>query len=150
MKYLLAILIFSLSCNYTFGQIERTDLARWTIYSEVRSLGDLVASLKYMVKEKDTTYIILFRNLQYTHINDVQSISFNSDSAVLNSLYQILSETLDSKNRKQNTFKLGNKDVIATCIKVPGMKSVNIKLAETGAYFGLTRKELDKLFNKHK
>lgn len=90
----------------------------------------------------------MFNNLKYKSITDIQSIRFSEDGGTLNSLYQILSETFDLETGKHNTFKLGKEDIAATSNKMMGVKYIDLMIIGKGSYFNLTKKQLDKLFNR--
>lgn len=141
-----ALLFFTLvNCS---AQIQKTSLPELINIGEVKSGLVFVASLNYIINTKDTSYTIFFNNDKYKTITDIQSIVFNEDGGVLNSLYQILNETFEMEKGKQNSLKLGDDDLVITSNKTMGVKYIDIMKIKNGAYFSLTRKQLDKLFNK--
>jgi hypothetical protein len=141
-------LFLLLSPIFSFTQIQKTTLPESVKIGEVKSVGVFFAELSYIVVDQDTVYNLMFKNQKYSSITDIQSIQFSEDGETLGSLYQILNETFDLEKGKHNTFKLGKQDIAATLNKMMGTKYINVMIIGTGAYFNLTKKQLDKLFNK--
>lgn len=100
--------------------------------------------LDYYVKATDTTYLLTFANKNYSAITDMQSVSFKELGGTLASLYKILNEKFGKEDVDGESFKLGGKDVIIKSTK----KYVSFTLLDTGAWFSLTKKQLDQLFGK--
>lgn len=131
-----------------FGQIEKINLPESKTVGEIKSLGAFVADLKYYTTSNDTTYTLMFRNLKYQTLTDIKSVSFDGKGGTLESLYNILVESLDAEKGKDNAFKLGKEDIIVKTQSMMGAKYIMFWVAESGAYFNLTKKQLDKLFGK--
>lgn len=132
----------------SFSQIQKTQLPDRIKVGEIKSGYAFIASLTYSVSDGDTTYTILYDNNKYTKITDIQKLVFNEDGGVLNSLYQILSETIEQEKGKRSTIKLGEDDIAITAERMMGVKYVDVMNMKDGSYFSLTQRQLNKLFRR--
>lgn len=131
-----------------FSQIQKTDTPKLIKIGEAKRALFSIAELDYSISGADTIYSITFDNAKYTEIKDVQTITFKETGEVLNSLYQILIEAVDADKGKENTFKLGTEDVMITTGKTMGAKYIYFTIVKSGAFFNLSKKEINKLFGK--
>lgn len=147
MKRLLLIVTVAISLNAK-SQIQKTSLPDLTKIGEIKSAMAFKADLNYYLSDKDTVYLIQFDNQKYTSISDIQSVRFKETGGVLNDLYKLLSEAIDAEKGKENAFKLGEEEVLIKSSRMMGVKYIYFYIVKNGAFFNLTKKELDKLFNK--
>ncbi|MGN6420546.1 MAG: hypothetical protein ACTHMC_23755 [Pseudobacter sp.] len=117
-------------------------------YGEVKHMGVYIASIERVTKDSDTLYLLQFRNSQYTYNVDIQQIRFTVEDGLLDTLYNMLSAAIDSPKDSKISFKLGTEELEVTTLKVIGLKGINITMLRNRAYFGLNRKQLDRLFNR--
>lgn len=143
--FTISLMTIAVACA---AQIEKTSPLKWERISQIKEGLRLIASLQYAVQDGDTTYSIVFTNNKYTHIIDIKSIDFAEDGGVLTSLYTLLIESLEAPKGNRNTFKLGGKDVSVTTDKMLGLKFITFEILDNEANFRLTKKQLNKLFNK--
>lgn len=144
-RLMFPLLLFSINC---FSQIQKTSLPDLTKVGEVKSAIIFKADLNYFLSNKDTVYIIQFDNQKYTSISDIQSVQFKETGGVLNELYKIMSEAINAEKGKENAFKLGDEEVLIKSSRMMGIKYIYFYKVKNGAFFNLTKKEIDKLFNK--
>lgn len=137
------LLILSLASS---GQITREEPVEKTVIGSLRPAGKFLAELSFSIIEGDTVYSIMYRNLEYESLVDIQSIIFDGSDGVLDTMYNIIAEVFETK--KKISFVLGEDRVQVYFHSTMGIKYVNV-WGERG-YFNLTRKQLDKLFGKTK
>lgn len=144
MKLLLLLFLISLFSTEIFAQLRKTESAKFVQISEVRENGRYHSELKYTLIDKDTLYCLLYNNGQYTRITDVQSICFNHEPGILDSLYSTLLSTFDKPKEDKITFKLGKVNIVASANKT----YMVIGRMDNNSYLSLSKKQLKKLFNK--
>lgn len=140
---LLSIVLFSLT---SYSQLEKSDIPASTKIAEVKSAGAFIADLSFYTTGPDTTYIITFENLKYKSINNIKTVSFEGKNETLNKLYSLLSEAVNQEVGKENSFKLGKTEVMVKSNKMLGVRYVEFYIVENGAFFQLTKKQINKLF----
>lgn len=148
MKLSLLILAIILLNFPSYSQLEKSDIPLTTKIAEVKSAGTFIAELSYYTTGNDTIYMITFRNLKYTSITNIKTVSFDGKNETLTRLYGVLIETLSLDAGKDNSFKLGETEVMVKSNKMLGVKYIKFFTVENGAYFQLTKKQIDKLFNR--
>lgn len=145
--YLTLLVLISFVVN---AQIEVKQTPKWTTVGKVKNGMTYVAELQYMIEDKDTTYMVLYNNFKYQHITDIQSIVFANDDNTVQKFYDILKTFFSEENKKNKDYtinlKLGDSDVRLYNTRVMGVTSVSIYTDK--GYFGITEKQLDKLFGK--
>jgi hypothetical protein len=118
-----------------------------TIIGQYAKFGTIYAELGAKTTDSNTSYYLSYRNLKYSYITDIQTINFEGDDNIVNQLYNVLNSLISSKETQAN-FALGNEDMTVSKINIMGINSLKI-YTEFG-FFYLTKKQLDKLFNKIK
>jgi hypothetical protein len=131
-------------CNSLMAQIEKLKPLDVTKIGEIKSVGVLIAKLEYTLSGSDTTYILTYNNLKY-NTTDIRSFKFKETGGVLNAFYEYINNAI-SKNEKTDIV-LGDEAMILRPQRTMGIKHCDIMLTG-GDYFTLTKKNLDKLFNK--
>jgi hypothetical protein len=143
---LLILLFVSITANC---QLQKSDPSTdWKLIGEAKSGGAFVAKLEYSIHNGDTLYLLQFKNLQYQHINDIQSIEFKAEFGILDTLYSLLKSAIDAEKMSKISFKLGEENIEVVTRKHAGFTGINFVMLRNGANFGLTRKMLDRLFAK--
>jgi hypothetical protein len=140
---LLSTLLISI---FSFSQIQKFEVPKSITIGKVKSAGTFLADLTYTIEDGDTTYRISYNNAEYSHITDIQSVSFSSEGNTLNELYDLFISTINKPKDEQATFKLGSQMVGLTSMRQLGIKVLLIS-PEKG-YFMVTEKQINKLFNK--
>jgi len=145
MKKILLNLIGLLLSFGLFSQVEiNQNLPKPTTIATVKSGGDFVASLSYVVfSSGDTSYTIIFDNKEYNNNNGLQTIRFIASSSEIESIYQALKNV--AKTRESISLKLGETQVTVTYSKKFG-----IVLGTDKGMFMIKEKQLAKLFGKKK
>lgn len=153
MKKIFLIILVSLFPSILFSQIKVLDNEKPITVGKVGggATSPFIASLQFSKGSDDIdTYTLLYNNLRYTTIEDINSIVFTATKVELENLYVILKNCLldDSGNEKQ--IELGKELVIVKTIKNFGVKSLQITTSDEGStgFFFLSSKQLDKLFGK--
>jgi hypothetical protein len=116
-----------------------------TMIGQYAKFGTIYAELGSKTTDGNTSYYLSYRNLTYSYITDIQTINFEGDDNTVNQLYNILNSLISSKETQAN-FALGNEDITVTKMNIMGINCLKI-YTELG-FFYLTKKQLDKLFNK--
>lgn len=142
------LIAMSLITGTANAQMEKINLPPTIKVGEVKSLATFIADLGYYIEGTDTTYMLSFNNLKYQTLKDTKFIYFKSTGGTFNSLYQAMLETLDQDKGTDNIFKLGKDEVMIKSERMMGAKYIKFFILENGAYFQLTKKQIDKLFGK--
>lgn len=144
-----SLLIAVILCGFSsYSQLEKSSIPLTTKIAEVKSAGTFIADLSYYTTGNDTIYMITFRNLKYTSITNIKAVSFDGKNETLTRLYGVLNETINRAAGEYNSFKLGDTEVIVKSSRMLGVKYIVFSIVENGAYFQLTKKQIDKLFNR--
>lgn len=115
------------------------------------SMSPFIASLEYYNGDANIkTYILMYNNLKYATINDINSLRFTATEDELNSFYEELKKSFESEKGNEKKFELGKESVWVKTIKNLGVTSLQITTSDEGSlgFFYLTMKQLTKLFGK--
>jgi len=150
MKKLLVTLAFATSAMFASAQIQTIETNEVKTVGRLKTGGILRCELTYVADGTDTTYMLSFIDSRYRVLKELRHISFNGADNTLNTFYSILKSFFTDNNKKNKDytqqFKLG-KDLIT----VKGSKSFGVYGANIyydGSYFGMTEKDIDKVFGK--
>lgn len=148
MKKLLSLTLLVLALG-TQAQLVKKEGSKFTIVGEHKRGGTVIFSLKYGLLNKDTLYLLTYRNGKYTEIVDYQSFSFKG-AQTCEDLYQAMGSFLtdESKQKKEysETYDMGDIDVTLSHYRLLGKDYVWVYTRE--GYFMVDRKALDQLFGK--
>ncbi len=148
MKRMILLFCFTIAINSGFAQLEKTEIPPSIKIGAAKRGFISIAQLEYFLSGTDTVYMISFNNLKYTTIKDFQTLHFKETGGVLNSLYRLLSESMDAEKGKEATFKLGKEEILVKSSRMMGGKYIYFYIVNKEAYFNITKKELDQLFNR--
>lgn len=140
------IITFLLHTLLTNGQVQKTENIKYTTIGEAKLGGIPYASLEYRIDNKDTVYLLIFRNSEYEVLVEYEHVSFTEKGGTLKDLYQILAESFTHKRDEETSFSLGAENMIARVISTG--KWIRVYRLSDGANFSISRKHLDKLFAK--
>lgn len=149
MKYTFTLLL-SLCAFFAQAQIEVKTTPKKKKIGEARSFGHFTAEFYYSVSDDDTLYTIMFSDEQYRQIIDYKTFSFENIDSAVDKFYNAIKTVFDDANRKNKDYKLsiklGDNDITIANYTVMGITSAMI--FAKGGYFSLTKKLLDRLFDK--
>lgn len=132
----------------SFGQLQITPEKH--PIGTIRSFGFTYFQLSYTVDRSDTTYSLMFKNLQYEDREDYQTITFHGEGNALNNFYDLMTSVWRKENRRNKdyevNFRLGNQNVSVSNFRLTGISYV--RLATDSGYCILTRGQVDQLFGK--
>lgn len=153
MRKTLIVFAFLFSINFSYSQIKVVENSKSTIIGKVggNSMSPFVASLEYVKGDADVNqYILMYNNLKYTTITDVNALSFSATESDILGFYDLLVKCFDAEKGSEKTVELGKEIVLIKTIKNLGVVSLQITTSDDGTlgYFYLTKKQLDKLFGK--
>jgi hypothetical protein len=94
-------------------------------------------------------YIWTYKDLKYTQLIDIKSITFNASESDFNSLYETLKNLITAEKGTEKALMLGQKPINILTSKMMGISSLTIFDLSTGGYFYLTSKQIDQLFGKN-
>lgn len=145
MRLILPLLLISF---HSYSQIERTETPKFHQVAELRSMGRFIAELKYSVTDADTLYCLLYNNEKYSSITDVQSCCFNNEQGTIDTLYSILTSSLEKAKGERTSFKLGANEIWLVTEKSGSSKYIMFINLKNNSYFNLNRRQIQKLFGK--
>jgi hypothetical protein len=94
-------------------------------------------------------YLWMYRNLKYSSITDIKSITFTASNEELEGLYNLLKTQMGADKGSEKRLELGKSTLNFTTTKNLGVASLIVyDLTASGGYFYLSNKQLDKLFGK--
>jgi hypothetical protein len=140
----------------TYSQIQKKELPKETIVGIVKNGGSIKIKLSYYIDEnspKDTTYSLVYNDANYTTIDVFETVIFAETGNTLNDLYALLKESLNAENGKETSFELGKTNVIVITKISMGVRNILVsfsKNSNNSGFLYLTKREVDKLFNKTK
>jgi hypothetical protein len=151
-KYILFVISSAISA-ISFSQIKSVENTKPIEIGKVGggSMSPFVASLNYNKGDADVnTYFLMYNNLKYTTITDINSVVFSASQTELDGFYNELKNSFASEKGTEKKFELGKETVWVKTIKNLGVTSLQITTSDEGTlgYFYLTNKQLDKLFGK--
>lgn len=153
MKRFIITSFFALITVVSFSQIKVVEDKKTTTVGKVGggSMSPFVASLEYSKGDADVnTYILLYNNLKYTTITDINAVSFSATQTEIDAFYLELKNCFEAEKGSEKKFELGKETVWVKTIKNLGVTSLQITTSDDGTlgFFYLTNKQLDKLFGK--
>jgi hypothetical protein len=153
MKKILIVITLLFLNKFTFSQIKVVENSKSTIVGKVggTSMSPFVASLEYVKGDGDVNqYILLYNNLKYTTITDVNALSFTATESDITGFYDLLVKCFDAEKGSEKTVELGKETVWIKTIKNLGVVSLQITTSDDGTlgFFYMTKKQLDKLFGR--
>ena len=149
MKCLLILITILAGTIAARGQLTDYDASGkgWTKYSGLSSPGLSRASLRYVVNESDTTFLLLMWD-QRSEIQNYFSLTFRNEGNTLSSLYAILLSFFEKENRRNEdyirVFQLGDEKVTVYRSGVIDLAAIIVS-TDKGKIL-LTKKEVEKLF----
>ncbi len=154
-RHLFAFLLGLMTLD-TYSQInpieEKDKEFEETLIGEIRQAGAFRAKcVRYVSKEKDTTYTIFFDNAKYQTISDIKYFSFNETGGDFEKLYSIIKNNMESKERKDVEIPLKNGKLILGFERMMGVSSMQMKWYSNGilSYSSyMTLNQYKKLFGK--
>ncbi len=149
----------AMCCNFTSSaQMQEMEAGKntWTTVGEIKWLGKTKASLKYVVNNRDTTYLLYMQdeekllNNRDMAVVKYFSIRFNGIDNTANNLYELLNAFFTRANRNnkelQKIVKLGNEMVHVQHYGRLTGPAIMFSTKENHILF--TQKDLKKLFGK--
>lgn len=150
MRYLLIAitLLFSIT---SYSQLTEVAEVKKVTVGEVRPMGSFIAGLYYMPSElTDTTYVIMYRNIRFKTLTDIQSIKFKNVDNTVGKLYDLLNSVFDPEimndTKWKKNIKLGDTDIIIAPVST-GLGDTVMLFVNDDNYFYLNQRQLRKLFN---
>lgn len=134
----------------TFSQIDVLTIEKTVNVGEVKNAYSYVAGLSYVKDGDNRIYTMRYRDVQYTQLVDVKSISFGASEDEIEQLYQLMVTIAESNKGETRELKLGNGRMTLVATSSMGVKYV-VVYAKDDAPMGsflLRRKDIDKLFGK--
>jgi hypothetical protein len=147
MKALFFLLMLPIGAN---AQVKQIPTPETGIVGHVKIMGDLIAKIEWVHNGTDSTYSLVFKDLNYRYLNEYKRVDFKNKNGALDSLYSILLRAFDLPKLSTSRFELGNETFELVRRKHMGFNGINIILLRNNANFGITKKDLDLLFGKSK
>jgi hypothetical protein len=154
-RHLFAFLLGLITLD-TYSQInpieEKDKEFEETLIGEIRQAGAFRAKcVRYVSKEKDTTYTIFFSNVKYQTITDVKHFSFDETGGDFEKLYSIIKINMEAKEKKDVEIPLQVGKLILSFERMMGVSSMQLQWFSKGilsysSYFTLNNYK--KLFGK--
>ena len=147
----LPIVILSLFCQYARGQMSGIvkNQPAHTV-GKVVNIATFIGELDYDITADDTVYSLVYRNYEYSRIDDRQVITFSGKGHTVDSLYTAMSSVFLPENKKNKDyilqFTLGQTPVTVAPFRVMGSTVCSLHRGNSYALF--TERQLDKLFGK--
>jgi len=129
------------------AQLQKTEIPKTTTVGKLKRGGITMGELSYAVPVKDTLYFLDYDNQEYKRIKKNETVSFKETGGVCNGLYQMFADAMDKAKGEETAFKLGEDDFYIKTTATLGAKVLYVAVTGKGT-FNITRKELDRLFNK--
>lgn len=144
------------------GQIKGTEFQKYempktatNILGKVKRGPILIADLSFERTESDANlYTLRFLDANTSYRNTglktevMESIKFSATNAEIDDLYNFLKKMIDQPNTFKKEISVGENSIVVITQKAGfGMTNVAIHINET-MVFGLSDKEIDKLFGK--
>ncbi len=119
----------------------------WQLYGQVKYVGSEKASLQYIPRATDTSFLLLMYD-QRPELKQYFSIAFSSRGGSLGELYAILMSFFEKSRKKEGAriFQLGNEKVSVYRSLTIGTKAIILKTDK--GRIELREGEIKKLFNK--
>jgi hypothetical protein len=148
MRNLFFVLLSCISLSVS-AQIKEVAASRSVEIGKVGGGLSYVSSLSVIRDTAINHYLWMYRNLKYTTITDIKSITFTASDEELEGLYNILKTQIGADKGAEKRLELGKNTLDIVTTKNLGVASLVIyDLSPGGGYFYLTNKHLDKLFGK--
>lgn len=146
MKTLILSLFISASC---LAQLQVKEAAKYYPVGKIDA-GMQFSKLEYTIRSNDTVYLWIYKNENYPHIQDMQSMSFSGAKNTLNDLYSVIMSCFDDANKNNADYSLDVK-LGALNIKVSKYKymaTTYAKIHTENGYCTLNKHQVNKLFGK--
>lgn len=147
----ITIILFALfvTINAT-AQLDVKAKPNRTTIGDAGGRTNYVAQLICSVIDDDTTYTVVYQNIKYKTISDIQSFSFSNDGNTVDKFYSLLKTFFTDENKKNKDYtldiNLGDSPVSLYNFRSMGTTGVMIFLKD--GHFMLSEKQVDKLFGK--
>lgn len=137
----------------SFAQVSTIDIGQQKqigeAYAGGKAFGVFVAKISYVVNSaNDTTYLFTYRNGRYYHIEDIKTISFNSEGDSFNTFFNILMDAFNAPNDNNKAVKIGDEDLVIITKKEFGSKILYVSNVGNNALFSITKPQVKKIFGK--
>lgn len=150
MKILLITFFFFSSFN-SYSQLEIGGGTKKNLQiGNVKRAGTFLASFHQSLADS-SFYFILYNNLEFQTITDIKSIDFKASAKDIDNLYSFFLSCFDKEKDFEESLKLGESNILVTLKKTLGVKTLYISVLSpitNKGFFNITKKELNKLFNK--
>lgn len=150
MKFLSFFILLFLSFT-GFSQIQelKTNGSDWILYGQVKYVGPAKASLQYIERGRDTSFLLMMYD-QRPELKNYFSVNFSSRGNTLEELYTILMSFFDRENQANKDyirmFLLGDEKISVYHSPTLGSKGVMIKTGK--GRIELRKGEIQRLFNR--
>ena len=148
---LISVLIFLLIAFTGFSQIQeiQTNSGDWKLYGQVKYVGPAKASLQYIERGRDTSFLLMMYD-QRPELKNYFSISFSGRDNTLQELYDILMSFFERGNLSNKEyirmFRLGEEKI--SVYRSPTLGSKGIILKSEKGRIELRKNEIQRLFNR--
>lgn len=148
---LLSIVIFLLIAFTGFSQIKeiQTKGDDWKLYGQVKYVGPAKASLQYIERGRDTSFLLMMYD-QRPELKNYFSVHFSSRENTLQELYNILMSFFEPSNLSNKDyirmFRLGDQKISVYRSPTLGSRSLMIKTDK--GRIELHKGEIRRLFNR--
>lgn len=129
--------IISLFANKCNAQIKEVPTIAETILGTVKDGASIRAEIRYIIKNNDTLYSLLYSNAEYKVINDYHIIKFWGNET-LSQFYNFCQKVLTDNLEKEILIGTNKISLIP--------KGKNISFITKDGYFFVSKNQLDKLF----
>lgn len=134
-----------------FSQIQeiQTNGSDWKLYGQVKYVGPAKASLQYIERGRDTSYLLMMYD-QRSELKNYFSVNFSSRGNTLEELYIILMSFFERENLSNKEyirmFLLGDEKI--SVYRSPTLGSKGIILKSEKGRIELRKGEIQRLFNR--
>lgn len=149
MKKTFLQLLLTFAVSPTFSQVVKVSIPEPVVVGVVKSVGLFVAELKYTIINGDTTYFIVYKNMDYPSISDIKKVSFTNVGGAVEELYNILAEAYDKDKGSKTSLMLGDTLVSILTERDMGVKILKVRFANGGHFRFESKKQIKKLFGKN-
>jgi hypothetical protein len=139
-KIILGLCVLFSSLGFAqIGEVETLN-EPYTIGVANKAVG--LPKLEVVKFEGQDVHSIYYYNLEYPSIREVESLNFIASKEDLNYVYEFLRGQFETKETK--SLKLGEDEIIVNKVS----SSIRISKNNENSWFYLSKKQLDRLFNK--
>lgn len=151
MKQLLCLLLLSFVTVISYSQLVKKEIPKEITIGKLKQGFSKYAELSYYVsnENKDTTYHLYYKDLQYKQLDKWSSIFFTGGSTTLNDLYKTLLEAMNSDKGKEISFTLGESRILVVSSRMLGGKYLALTITDKAGIIStmnITKGQLNDLF----